>query len=299
MRAGWAGDPQRLGSLAAIASVALGICYMAAADAPLRVMVLNGAALAIGLAALAILRQLPSAARPARDPVLLSLAVALLLASLFGLSVEGATRWVAVGNLSIQPSLIIAPLLVTAHAVRQSAATRLALAIAVLAVAMQPDRALGAMLLAGVLALAAARRARGDALLALLAGAGLAWALAQPDRLPATPFVDQILYTSFAVHPLAGLAVATGLALLVAPALLASGDRGPAIAFGALWAAAVLAAALGNYPTPLVGYGGSTIIGYLLGLAPLSRRSEPVPLASAAPAGSSATRQPGDRLSLA
>ena len=36
--------------------------------------------------------------------------------------------------------------------------------------------------------------------------------------------------------------------------------------FGAIWAAVVLAAALGNYPTPLVGYGGSAIVGYLLSL---------------------------------
>jgi hypothetical protein len=29
----------------------------------------------------------------------------------------------------------------------------------------------------------------------------------------------------------------------------------------------VLAAALGNYPTPLVGYGGSAVLGYLLSVA--------------------------------
>ena len=44
-------------------------------------------------------------------------------------------------------------------------------------------------------------------------------------------------------------------------------------AFVALWATAIAAAAIGNYPTPLVGYGASAIIGYLLGLAPLAPRS--------------------------
>lgn len=299
MRGARTRDAQRLGSAAAIASVALGISYMAAAGAPMRLLLVNGAALAIGLTALAILRRLPLAAAFVRNAAVVGLALVLLFTSLFGLSVEGATRWVAIGNLSIQPSLIIAPLLVTVHAAKRSAAGTLALAIAIFAVALQPDRALAAMLLAGVLAVAAARRERDDALLAVLAGAGLAWALAQPDRLPAMPFVDQILYTSFAVHPLAGLAVATGLLLLISPALLPWANRGPALAFGACWATAVLAAALGNYPTPLVGYGGSAIIGYLLSLAPLSGPSKTARSAAAAQAECSPKKESSERLRFA
>ena len=283
MTGAWTRDAQSLGSAAAIASVALGISYMAAAGAPVRLFLVNGAALAIGLTILAILRRLPSAVARGRDAALLGLAAMMLFTSLFGLSVEGATRWVTVANLTIQPSLIIAPLLITAHAAKRSASTTLALVIAILAVAIQPDRALAAMLLAGVLVLVAARRERRDVLLAILAGAGLAWAFARPDRLPAIPFVDQVLYTSFAVHPLAGMAVATGLILVLSPALLPSGNRGPALAFLACWATAVLAAALGNYPTPLVGYGGSAIVGYLLSLAPLSGRRKTVISAAAAP----------------
>ncbi len=38
---------------------------------------------------------------------------------------------------------------------------------------------------------------------------------------------------------------------------------------GAAWSLVVLAALMGNYPTPLVGYGGSAIVGYLLSLAVL------------------------------
>lgn len=299
MRSAWTGDAQRLGSAAAIASVALGIGYMGSAGAPLRLLLVNGAALAIGLAALAILRRLPPTSAPARDAALVVLALALLSTSLAGLSAEGATRWVAVGNLALQPSLMVVPLLVTAHAARRGAATTAALAIAMLAVALQPDRAVAAMLLAAVLAVAAVRRARSDLLLALLAAAALAWTLAQPDRLPATPFVDQILYTSFAVHPLAGVAVATGLLLLLSPALIATKDRAPALAFGACWAAAVLACALGNYPTPLVGYGGSAILGYLLGLAPLGGREKALASATAEPAEGSSGNGPGDQLRFA
>jgi len=106
---------------------------------------------------------------------------------------------------------------------------------------------------------------------------GFAAAMAQADPSPAMPFVDQILYPAFAVHPLAGAAVVLGAALLVLPALAARRLSGPAqsacIAFGAVWAALILAAALGNYPTPLVGYGGSAIVGYLLSLVVFPRRA--------------------------
>lgn len=34
-----------------------------------------------------------------------------------------------------------------------------------------------------------------------------------------------------------------------------------------------MAAALGNYPTPIVGYGGSAIIGYVLSLLALPKRA--------------------------
>jgi hypothetical protein len=49
----------------------------------------------------------------------------------------------------------------------------------------------------------------------------------------------------------------------------------PWLVFGAIWLGVIVAAALGNYPTPLVGYGGSAIIGYVLSLAALPRRLAP------------------------
>ena len=49
-----------------------------------------------------------------------------------------------------------------------------------------------------------------------------------------------------------------------------AGERAAALAFGGCWSGVVVAAALGNYPTPLVGYGGSAVLGYLLSVALLS-----------------------------
>jgi hypothetical protein len=48
--------------------------------------------------------------------------------------------------------------------------------------------------------------------------------------------------------------------------------------FGAVWLAVIVAAALGNYPTPLVGYGGSAILGYLLSLLYLPPRRAARPI---------------------
>jgi hypothetical protein len=99
--------------------------------------------------------------------------------------------------------------------------------------------------------------------------------LARADALPAVPYVDGILLGSFGVHPAAGVAVVGGAMLLLAPAL-AGIVRDPArravhASFGAAWLAVIGAAALGNYPTPLVGYGGSAILGYALSLLALPR----------------------------
>jgi hypothetical protein len=94
-----------------------------------------------------------------------------------------------------------------------------------------------------------------------------------PDALPAVPFVDRILYTAFDVHMLAGAAVVAGCFILLTPAVGALWrvpERPVLFAFGASWAALIVAAAVGNYPTPLVGYGGSAVLGYLLSAALLT-----------------------------
>ena len=67
-----------------------------------------------------------------------------------------------------------------------------------------------------------------------------------------------------------------GAVLMLVPAIAGyfrDPDNRPLYAvFGAVWLAVILAAALGNYPTPLVGYGGSAILGYLLSLLGLPPR---------------------------
>ena len=267
--------PRRLGMACAAAAVGLGFAYLAAAGAPATYFAINGAALLLGLLALGVLREAGRLGRIAPGSVSLALSGLLLLVSVRGVSADGVTRWVAVGGVMLQPSLILVPLIALSvvHAPGRSSA--LAVMVAAAALALQPDRAMAAALAAGLAALALVRRDR--AVLVPLAAASLGFAVTmfRPDASPAVPFVDQIFYSSFAVHALAGSAVVGGAALMLVPAiagLLRDPDHRPAYAmFGVLWLAVIAAAALGNYPTPLVGYGGSAILGYLISLIALPR----------------------------
>lgn len=106
---------------------------------------------------------------------------------------------------------------------------------------------------------------------------GFVASMLQADVQPAMPYVDQILYSSFDVHPLAGMAVFAGAALMIMPSIIGGLydiERLETYAvFGIVWLAVIVAAALGNYPTPLVGYGGSAIIGYVVSLLGLPQRT--------------------------
>lgn len=268
-------QPRRFAILCAAGAVLLGFAYMAAAGAPVRYFAVNAGAFLLGLVALAA----KSGAR--LGPVVTGLfavgmAAILLSVSLAGVAADGVSRWVRVGGVILQPSLILVPVLLLGFVRLRSLLSALALLIAALALALAPDRAMAGALVAGLAIVAASRR--GWLELATLAAASIALAvtLISPDPSPAAAFVDQILFSSFDVHPAAGLAVWGGTLLLILPALVGvrrdPENRLAYAVLGAIWLAVVAAAALGNFPTPLVGYGGSAILGYLIGLIALPPR---------------------------
>lgn len=275
--------PRYLAALCAVAATGLGFAYMAAAGAPARYLLMNGVALTLGLLIAVALAWTPRLGPVGRGMTVLASAAALLLVSLLGVSADGVTRWISIGGVLLQPGLFLLPVLALALARSRDGLSLLAILIAALAVALQPDRAMAGALAAGMAASALARPSR-VALAALGAAlATLAVTLIRTDTSPAMPFVDQILYSSFAVHPLAGVAVVGGAALMLVPAIVGYArdpdNRAVYATFGAVWFAVILAAALGNYPTPLVGYGGSAILGYLISLAGLPPRAG-VPVAA-------------------
>ncbi|MDH4386365.1 MAG: hypothetical protein QE280_13085 [Caulobacter sp.] len=268
-------SPRLVGVACAIGAVALGLGHMTAAGAPGRYLVINTAALGVGLTLLGLFGGALFADRSWTSAAIAAMAGALLATALSGDSVEGATRWVRLGGLSLQPSLILLPVMLVAFARSRNRLATAGMMVAAAAIAIQPDRAMAGMLAAGLGVLAVLRPDR--LVLAALGAslAGFAVTLARPDRLPAADYVEGVLYSSFEVHLLAGLAVILGLALLVVPAVIGwfrdPAGRDQYAAFGAVWLAAILAAALGNYPTPLVGYGASAIIGYALSFLALPK----------------------------
>jgi hypothetical protein len=266
--------PRLLGLICGAAAVGLGMAYMAAAGAPSRYLLMNLAALVLGASAWLALGRVAASRLAGAGPVLLTLAAALSLTAWFGVAVDGASRWVRVGPLTVQVSLVLVPVMLVLYARRPDATGTAAMILAASALAAQPDRAMAGVLLAGLLAAGLATRSRGPMAASAAAALAFGWTLLMPETLPATPYVDRIFHTAFEVHPLAGLAVAAGAIALVIPALAGmigrASERPAVLAFGACWLAVAASAALGNYPTPLVGYGGSAVLGYLLSVALLS-----------------------------
>jgi hypothetical protein len=277
MRDSLLGRPRRVTAICAVAATCLGLAYMAQAGAPIRYLVFNIGALAIGLASAGLLTSIGRSDRMTTGRVTLALGAVLMLTSLFGTSVDSAMRWIAVVGIYIQPSLVILPVMAVCFARARDRLSTIAMVVAAVALATQPDRAMSGALLAGMIALASVKPERFVVLALVAAAGGFMATLLQPDDLPAMPFVDQILYSSFDVHPLAGMAVLAGSALMVVPAVVGYATdrrhRDVYVVFGAVWLAIIVAAALGNYPTPVVGYGGSAIIGYVVSLVGLPKRT--------------------------
>ena len=289
--------PRAVGIICAIGAVSLGLAYMAIAGAPARYLAINIGATGIGLTMLALLSRAEPTGRQWAGAIMV-MAGGLLATALLGDNVDGATRWVRLGALSIQPSLILLPAMLVAFARCRSTLTTAGVIAAAAAMAIQPDRAMAGMLAGGLAVLVIMRPDR-HVIVALGASiAGFAATLVRADTLPAAPYVDQILYSSFSVHGAAGMAVLSGSALLLVPAVVGwrydPANRETYAAFGAAWLAAILAAALGNYPTPIVGYGGSAIIGYALSLLTLPKVAE-VHAEAASPARGAADATPLDR----
>lgn len=269
--------PRALGIACAIGAVVLGLAHMVIAGAPTRYLGVNVGALAIGLTMMALIGRAASMGRQWTGGAILAMTGALLATALAGTEVEGVSRWVRLGGFAIQSSLLLLPLMIVAFSQARSVAATAGIVVAAAAMALQPDRAMAGMLVLGLTTLTLLCRDR-HSIVALAASiAGFVVTFARADTLPAVPYVERVFYSSFDAHAGAGLAVLGGSALLLVPAIVGwrhdAGNRATYAAFGAVWLAAIVAAALGNYPTPMVGYGGSAIIGYALSLLALPKRA--------------------------
>lgn len=251
----------------AAGSVALGAAYMRMAGAPPRYILINLGALAVGLLIARLIRK----ARPSPQlagTLTAAVALALLATVVRGPSVDGASRWIPVAGISFQPSLMLLPVVIVLFAKNPHWLSAIGLLVAGVALALQPDRAMAGALTA---ALAVLRLYRRDAFLTLtlaVASCGFAATLVSTDRVPPAPFVERVVQSAFAFDAFAGIAIVVAFALMLIPAIVGvltrKEDEALFAVFGATWLAVIAFAIIGNYPTPLVGYGASGIIGYCL-----------------------------------
>ena len=216
---GWLREPTGTGVACAVAAVGLGMFYLAAAGAPVQRMLINGASLAVGLAAFATLVLPRWRLGSAGAAVMPGLGLALLLVALLGTPIEGAARWISLGPLSLQLSLILLPAMIVGFARRPDTAGSTGLTAAALALALQPDRGMAGVLAAGLAALTLLRPSRPAAIALAAAVIAFVVTLGRPDSLPAIAYVDGILFSAFELGPIVGAAVAGGALLLLAPAL--------------------------------------------------------------------------------
>jgi hypothetical protein len=290
--------PRLLGLLCGSGAVGLGLAYMAAGGAPTSYLLVNLAALILGATAWLALGRAANSPLVGDGRAVFVLALPLLATAVFGAAAAGVSRWVNVGSLNIQVSLIVLPVMIVLYTRNADAIGTVGVVIAALALATQPDRAMAGMLAAGLAGLVLARPNRLATVALAITVVAFAVTLIRPDASPAMPFVDRILYSAFDVHALAGLAVIAGSILLVVPAVFgvtrSMDQRAVMLAFGASWLGVVIAAALGNYPTPLVGYSGSAVLGYLLSVALLPSRIRQTADTRAARTGASVHRNADD-----
>ena len=282
MRGGQSGmfrQQRMIGIGCALAATCLGFVYLTAAGAPASHSIVNGVAFLLGVVALVGIGGAISQIGRYSGSVLLVMGLSLLVTSMFGAAADGASRWIFIGPLSVQVSLVLLPFMAVTFARYPTSAGCIGIAVAAVALALQPDRAMAGVLAFSMAVLAITKPSRLSASALIVSFTALLVTLVRPDTLPAVPYVDQILFTAFNEHLLAGAAVWLGSLLLLVPPIL--GWRGNAefghayLVSGAVWLGCIAAAALGNYPTPVVGYGGSAILGYLLTFAslPASTRS--------------------------
>lgn len=258
-----------IGLAAAAAAVGLGLVVLGWLGAPRSNQILNAAGLAAGALLGAALLAWPRLLERGLGAAALAGGVAVLLTAFSGVPLEGIRRWVRAGPLLLHVGAIALPFLLAAAARRSGPLSALAAGLALLGAALQPDAAIATALSAGLLALAALRPSPTAWLLSGLSVAAAAWAWARPDPLAAVTFVEGVLPLAFHTSAAAGLLVGLGLALPVA-ALVALGLGDPArrvmaLTLAAGFAGVAAAALIGNYPTPLVGYGLSPILSYVLG----------------------------------
>jgi cell division protein FtsW (lipid II flippase) len=270
--------------LASVPALVVGVLIMRAFDEPAAVWGQNLAAWAVGtLLCLGFGRSRASSPRSRWPDLVAVITCGALAATLLLPGMDGVHRWVPLGPLRLHPAAVLLPLLIVALERLSRArgwwtSTLLAAAVALL-LYLQPDaaQATAFALAAAVVLLPGAGRAalRLACILALPVLAGVTWL--RRDPLAPVPHVEEIVGLAARLGTGWAVAAIVSLLLLPIPFLLAGRGAGrrTGLALGAYVAITVVAAFVGTFPVPVMGYGVSPILGYLAGLGILMHSAPP------------------------
>lgn len=265
----------------AIMATGLGLIFLWVTGAPGPYLIQNLTALIAGLIIVAPFRRLDPVTAPFVGVVALAIGTILLLTAIFGDEASDGRRWLSLGPMVIQPSLIGLPFLLVAFARSRDSMTTAGLILAAIALAMQPDQGMAASMVAalGLIALMAPDRRA----LMSLAVAALCFVAAVMWPVPkhTTSVMDGLLGAGTSTNLIAVLAALFGIVVLLLPTVFGF-RRGqkiplPYSVFGTTWLALILAPLLAEDFIPVVAYGGSAIVGYvwsILALPAEASRSE-------------------------
>lgn len=238
-------------------------------------------AIAFGLAALLALPKRMAAWIESLDArwlggAILLVAVAVLVA---GVEIDGARRWLRIGPVLVHPASLLGSILLLALARAPGNAWCMLLAGAAIACfGLGNDGAASLAFALGSTALLLVERKAWKTLLPLcvLAWCLAAWGWTRPDTLAPVPWVELIVSHTWTASALLGIAASVLLVMLPLPFVLAALEprrRGAGVALAGFWSGLLLAGLVGNYPVPVIGYGASPVIGWVLALRLLSSRS--------------------------
>jgi hypothetical protein len=281
-----------VGVLSCAGTALAGCAFMHSAGAPGHYVWMNMLSLALAVATFFLLpRRRLRADELLRAKVAFALGALLLIAGL-GQASHGASAWLRIGPVPLNLAWLLLPALLLASDVGPQSAARPwavgGLLMACVTLALQADPLLLGLVAAVHGARAWHRKSVGLALLALAASATAAH-LGQTWQAPqALAFVDQVVQRGFERNWATGLGLAMLQLLPLWPALRHREAR----LHGLVWGLLVALSLPGWLPSPLVGFGGSFIVGYLLSLCVLGSDSTEPPAARSRPAAAHGRQAP-------
>ena len=263
--------------LALAIPVLAGLGYLLAYAAPSSFVLVNAAALAIAVLLICFAPdKLPKITRR----ILIGIALTTLyLPLLTGPTLSGVERWLSLGPFTLHAGMLVLPVLMVLAGSEPDYAPGV-LSVALLAALLQPDMATGAALTLAAFGLYDVTKDWRYGVFAAVAFT-VSLVAAIHGELPAQPFVERVIFLLARTDPLAALGLAAS--LLASFMLMLSGFPGREASRKALagcFFGFSFAGHVSNYPSALIGYGASPILGFgaalaLLCASPDGRGSSP------------------------